>query len=140
MKDYTKEIESRFGKDAGLKVPKGYFEQTFKEISDSLPEYKVPEKPVLTRWQRIKPYVYLAAMFAGIWCMMKMFHMASDSAMIDMNNPPALVAEAIDNHSFMEEATAMTEDDMAYFDFEESVIDDYKNMNDFEKDFEKVLE
>ena len=52
----------------------------------------------MTRWQRMKPYVYLAAMFAGIWCTMKMVTMiqsAPAGTEVSLDNPPAMIAQAM---------------------------------------------
>ncbi|MCH5218875.1 MAG: hypothetical protein J1F07_10090, partial [Muribaculaceae bacterium] len=71
-------LKEKVGTELPYTVPEGYFESFKSRLMDNLPEY--PEKPVqkrLTTWQRLKPYVYLAAMFAGIWCMMQIFHRVS---------------------------------------------------------------
>lgn len=77
--------EDKLKETAGTKlpytVPEGYFKSLKDRVMTTLPEY--PEKPKhqdLTLWQRIKPYVYLAAMFAGIWCMMQVFHRVSTTS------------------------------------------------------------
>ena len=49
-------------------------------VSDSLPQVeitRVDERPTL--WTRLRPYAYMAAMFAGIWCMMKVFNGLTES-------------------------------------------------------------
>ena len=50
----------------------------------------IPEvKPSV--WNRIRPYIYMTAMFAGIWCMMWIFN---DLAGVKDNSPinPTIVA------------------------------------------------
>lgn len=50
-----------------FKVPDGYFERITSEIMDRLPERQSSSelvKPV-TLWDKVKPWVYMAAMFAG---------------------------------------------------------------------------
>lgn len=87
-----------FGKDSGMRVPENYFPQIFSRISASLPEQPERRPMPLSRWQRLKPYVYLAAMFAGIWCTLKMVTMMSEqssSSRVSLDNPPALVAQAM---------------------------------------------
>lgn len=71
--DKKSDILTKVGKDAGFKVPEGYFADFADKMAASLPEkqIKIERKP--TRWMRIRPYVYMAAMFAGVWCMMYMF-------------------------------------------------------------------
>ena len=66
-------ILTKIGKDAGFRVPEGYFDSFAEEVVRKLPEpVLTPIQPV-TRWQRIRPFVYMAAMFVGIWLMMKIF-------------------------------------------------------------------
>lgn len=60
-------ILKRVGKENPFRVPDGYFEHLTSKVMDSLPEKEVPvllqREP--TRWERIKPWLYMAAMFAG---------------------------------------------------------------------------
>ena len=53
--------------------PEGYFADFAKKMAASLPEKQIPAKRKPTRWLRIRPYVYMAAMFAGVWCMGYLF-------------------------------------------------------------------
>lgn len=99
MKDGDK-LKQKYGTQTGFSVPDGYFDHVFAEIGDklpSIPESAAPVKP--SRWQRLKPYVYLAAMFAGIWCTMKMVSMVSNTQpeTVSLNNPPELVAQAMES-------------------------------------------
>lgn len=74
QEDKIKEVA---GKGSPFSVPDNYFETFKSNMMANLPEY--PEKPLeqkLSVWHRIRPYVYLAAMFAGIWLMMTIFHRA----------------------------------------------------------------
>lgn len=128
------ELLNKYGKDSGMRVPEGYFPDLQKNIMDSLPGYKKPERVVeLSRWQRIKPYVYLAAMFCGIWLMMKVFHTATQPMSMSLDNPPEALVELLDGR---------TSHDFNYLPFvndydfdEEDVIMNYDNIEDFEKDF-----
>lgn len=47
-------------------------------------------------WRRISPYLSLAAMFVGIWCMMKVFHVATQPS-FSLDNPPAQVIAALND-------------------------------------------
>ena len=60
------------GNKNSFKVPTGYFEELTDKIMSQLPE-KVEEPKVVTLWQRVQPWVYMAAMFAGIALMMRIF-------------------------------------------------------------------
>ena len=75
MKEENSDILKKLGKDPGFKVPEHYFDDFNKRMAESLPEVKITQveaKP--TMWMRVRPFVYMAAMFAGIWCMMKAFN------------------------------------------------------------------
>lgn len=67
------DILSKIGGDAGFRTPSGYFDNLAERIDASLPEKQILPAKRPTRWQRVRPFVYLAAMFAGIWCMMQIF-------------------------------------------------------------------
>ncbi len=139
MKEEDKLVE-RFGRKGPWTVPEGYFESVRIEISSKLPEYPEKPKPIkLSKWQRVKPYVYLAAMFAGIWCMMQMFHhVSSNVGGVNLDNPPEQLALLMSDPE-------MT-DVYLTFDHEsdEQLIDEvsgmYDNFQDFEEDFGQALE
>ncbi|MDR1783769.1 MAG: hypothetical protein LBR13_05870 [Dysgonamonadaceae bacterium] len=62
-----------FVKREPFKAPDGYFDSLTSEIMAKLPE-RVKEPPVvLSLWQRVQPWVYMAAMFAGIALMIRLF-------------------------------------------------------------------
>ena len=61
------EILRKIGTGNPFRVPDGYFEKLTSEVMEHLPD-KAPlpfEQKKPTRWDRIKPWVYMAAMFAG---------------------------------------------------------------------------
>lgn len=128
-------LEDKFGRKGPWTVPDGYFDAMRDEVMSKLPEYpSVPKKPDLSVWQRIKPYVYLAAMFAGIWCMMNIFHRVSDNTgSLSLDNPPAHIAAYVgqleDDDIYI---AASTDSDVEMMD---EVSDSYNSIQDFEKDF-----
>ncbi|MCR8894855.1 hypothetical protein [Bacteroides sp. ET336] len=65
MKEDT-ELKNRIGKENPFKVPEGYFENIVPEIMKQLPETEVQEKVEVTMWERVKPWVYMVAMFCGL--------------------------------------------------------------------------
>ena len=83
MKHEDSTILKKYGKDPGFKVPENYFEDFNKRMAEMLPDVEITPVDVKpTMWQRIKPLAYLAAMFAGVWCMMQVFsHFTSTSSM-----------------------------------------------------------
>lgn len=126
------------GRQHGMTVPERYFDEFAANMMARLPEY--PEKPVvpvLSRWQRIKPYVYMAAMFAGIWCMMKMFHIASQNAQANLDAVPEPVVLAMQEPAGREyiEYMDIEESGDSDFEIETLVSESYTSINDFEKDF-----
>lgn len=97
----------------GMTVPDGYFNDFVSRMENMLPQTefelsaegkeKIIAGATPTRWQRVRPYVYMAAMFAGAWCMLKMFSMlSSTTGGISFDNDP-VVAEAISNDQFIDE-------------------------------------
>lgn len=75
MKDILEQINHK----DGMTVPEGYFEDFASRMAASLPvrDWEENRGKVMPRsfWQKVRPYVYLAAMFAGVWSMMTMFDM-----------------------------------------------------------------
>lgn len=68
------DILSTIGKDSGFKIPENYFSDFAEKMAKSLPDQEIKPIPQPTPWQRVRPFVYMAAMFAGIWCMMQIFN------------------------------------------------------------------
>ncbi|MDE6337024.1 MAG: hypothetical protein K2J63_05235 [Muribaculaceae bacterium] len=127
------QLKDKYGTDPGFRVPDGYFEELNLKIMESLPAYpEAPRRVDMSLWQKVKPYVYLAAMFAGIWMMMKVFHTVSTSESLNLDNPPAAIAQAM--------ATA-TDEALPYFTtandyaLEEEMTQAYSSIEEFEADF-----
>lgn len=47
-------------------MPEGYFENIVPEIMKQLPEAEAQESVEITMWERVKPWVYMVAMFCGL--------------------------------------------------------------------------
>ena len=57
-----------------FKVPEGDFEGFTQELMDRLPEKEmIPEMQEPTLWQRVKPWIYMTAMFCGIMLSVRVF-------------------------------------------------------------------
>ncbi len=130
-----KKLEQRIGRETGFKVPEGYFDELYSKMASTLPEpVAAPEAPRLTTWQRIKPYVYMAAMFAGIWCMMKVFHTAAGgSNNLNLDTPPEAVAVLMADPEASD--VYMASNYESDFLLEDDVLSEYDSMSDFQKDF-----
>lgn len=118
-----KDILTKVDRNDGMTVPDGYFDDFAAKMMASLPEkeWESPASKVMPRsfWQKVRPYVYLAAMFMGVWCMMKMFDlMRSDSYGLQIENNPVMTP-AIGNDHFIND----------YF-INECDVNDYQLMED----------
>lgn len=62
-------------KNNGMTVPEGYFDDFRKRMMDRIPAEvpAVASVPRKTLWMKVRPYVYMAAMFAGIYLMLNIF-------------------------------------------------------------------
>ena len=56
-----------------FKVPEGYFDNFTENMMSRLPDRIVVETKPISLWMRVKPWVYMAAMFAGIALMLRVF-------------------------------------------------------------------
>ncbi|MDE6007277.1 MAG: hypothetical protein K2G67_06970 [Muribaculaceae bacterium] len=133
MKEEEK-IIMRYGRKGPWSVPEGYFDSVRLEVLENLPEY--PAKPVagqMTRWQRLKPYVYLAAMFAGIWCMMQMFHQMSGAGKLSLDNPPEQIAALMSEPEMTD--VYMIPSTISDVELLDDISSQYSSIDDFEKDF-----
>jgi hypothetical protein len=84
MKREDSTILNKYGKDPGFKVPENYFDDFNKKMAEMLPDVEITPVDVKpTMWQRVKPLVYMAAMFAGVWCMMSVFSHFTSSSNLD---------------------------------------------------------
>lgn len=94
------------GSSAGMKTPDGYFESFAGRMVDLLPERPELESAAMpaenrTLWQKVRPYVYLAAMFAGIWLMLQMFAMLSGKVTLEPMEDNAVISTALQSDDFV---------------------------------------
>lgn len=123
-----------------MKVPEGYFADLQKNIMESLPQNKKGDSRIdISRWQRVKPYVYLAAMFCGIWLMMKVFHTVTQPMSLSLDNPPAALVEMIDGGMDYDIHYLPYLDGTDFDTEDEELIMSYDNIEDFEQDFGYTL-
>lgn len=137
MKEENKLIE-KFGRKGPWTVPDGYFDGMHKEVMSKLPEYPEKEKPAdMSVWQRIRPYVYLAAMFGGIWCMMKVFHHAAGMETLSLDNPPEHIAAYIGNMN--PDDDYLLPSSLSDVELLDEMNDYSDSLGDFEKDYGFIL-
>lgn len=114
----SKDILSEAGRKTGMTVPEGYFADFYDRMAASLPVQDWEKSPKImpkTFWQKVRPYVYMAAMFAGIWCMMKMFDMMRPSSDMTIESSPAMTA-AVNNEVFFDDFVVPAVDEGALLD------------------------
>ena len=61
-----KDLIKRYGKKQAFKVPEGYFENFAEDLMRKLPEKEIKAPEKISTWTRVKPWVYMAAMFVGL--------------------------------------------------------------------------
>ncbi len=120
---------------AGMKVPAGYFDDFARQMDSLLPYRAEIENPQevdramqpRTFWQKVQPYVYMAAMFAGVWCMLQMFaSIGRHTSLSPMDSNPVL-AKAFDNDQFMNDYIY---DDINSWDLFDEMVEDGTFEND----------
>lgn len=73
MMKEEKNLLEKCGKKNPFTVPEGYFESFTDKLMEQLPEKESQEVPETGMWQRIKPWVYMAAMFCGLMLSVRVF-------------------------------------------------------------------
>ena len=122
MKTNTK-LET-IGKKNPFKVPEGYFETFSDKLMSQLPEKEKQEVPVINMWERMKPWVYMVAMFVGIMLMVNTFvNKTETSSILSKNVEEISISEIDDFYSYYEDKIAhssyqqmlYSEEEMEYF-------------------------
>ncbi len=91
---------NEIGRKHGMKVPENYFADFAEKMVEQLPERELPVAEPVTLWMRVRPWVYMAAMFAGIWLMMKMFTTISS---VESGQPEVAMATSVVEEEIIED-------------------------------------
>lgn len=129
--DKNSDILAKINKDSGMTTPEGYFADFAKRMEQSLPNKEPQQEKIMprSRWQQVRPYVYLAAMFTGIWCMLKMFTMMSPSENgLSIDNNPSLIS-ALNDALFIEDF--YSEENINSYDLLEEMYDEGISTDEF---------
>lgn len=126
-----KNILDKINRKSGMTVPDNYFADFAEKMMQQLPEKQEPiiAKPP-TLWQRVRTYVYLAAMFAGIWCMVKMVNLMGSSTPgtpASFAQSEQILAQALEDETFIDEYCYDAVDEYGVL---ESMYEDGYNTND----------
>jgi hypothetical protein len=106
MKTENETILEQIGRKDGMTVPEGYFADFCQRMEQALPYNEAAEAPKKIEaprsfWGRVRPYVYMAAMFAGVWCMVKMFSLMGPSGVdLSIENNEVL-SKALSDDNFI---------------------------------------
>lgn len=126
---------------AGMSVPEGYFEAFADRMTSRLPERPellVADTPSPQRsfWTAVRPYVYMAAMFAGVWCMLHIFHSLSGKGeLAPMDSNPVLAsALATDDLVYDYVLTDVSARDVVDQFMDDGLIDEDFDMDEFSQD------
>ncbi|HKM44874.1 MAG TPA: hypothetical protein VJY12_05375 [Dysgonamonadaceae bacterium] len=88
-----KQTLADFNKNVPFKVPENYFSQFNESIIEALPEKKItPVKPV-TLWQKSQTWVYMAAMFLGLFFTMKVIVDSTDKYNPKVNTASTTISQ-----------------------------------------------
>ena len=112
MKEPKSEIiDNIASRGSGMSVPDGYFEDFSVRMASQLPFREELDVPIAQQkatkgngWLRLRPYVYMAAMFAGAWCLLKMFALMSPGSNdINIERYPSLSLALQNDEQFIDE-------------------------------------
>ena len=120
MKREDSTLLEKYGKDPGFKVPENYFADFNQRMTEMLPDVEItPVDAKPTLWQRVKPLVYMAAMFAGVWCMMQVFSNFTNRGNLD--SVRAVAEKLQDDKSNMDDFIMSGVSDYEILNYEDSV-------------------
>lgn len=99
---------NNIGKENPFKVPERYFENFSENLMSQLPEKESKEPQVISLWERVRPWMYMAAMFAGIVLMVNIF--------VSQPEPVRIFSEDVDKISIdeIDEIDSYYQDKIAY--------------------------
>lgn len=104
----------KIGKDNSFKVPDGYFANLTSEVMNRLPAEEtntIAESPV-SMWTKVKPLLYLAAMFVGAALIIRSF---------SVGNKPVPSADM----AMGEEETEILSEEIIDYTLDRAMLDDY---------------
>ena len=136
----TEDILDKVNHRDGLTVPEDFFADFNARMASMLPEQEWEQArteivPPRSFWAKVRPYVYLAAMFLGVWCMMQMFDLMKPAARPDLSfdsNP--VLAAAVSDDSFVNDYYLETFSDYELMDqmIEDGTVEDFLYADDLE--------
>lgn len=74
-----KQTLADIGNNVPFKVPENYFSEVNEKIMASLPEKEAPVIQHISMWDKAKPWLYMAAMFLGLFFTTKLLITTTNS-------------------------------------------------------------
>ena len=88
-----KQTLADISKEVPFKVPENYFAQFNESIMAKLPEKEAPVIRKITLWEKSKPFVYMAAMFLGLFFTIKILITSTDPNPSNQNTASISIEE-----------------------------------------------
>ncbi len=124
MKAKISKLEEIDKAENPFKVPENYFALLNEEIMSRLPEKEYVAPPPVTLWDKVKPWVYMAAMFIGIYITVNYLTRDTDKKQLiteqSATNEIISELETVDNYW---STVNVTEEEFYQF-LEEQVVED----------------
>lgn len=88
-----KQALADISKEIPFKVPENYFLQLNESIMANLPEKEAPMIRKVTMWEKTKPWVYLAAMFLGLFFTIKVLTTSTQTNSSEKNTASTSISQ-----------------------------------------------
>lgn len=113
-----------------FKVPENYFENFNQEIMNLLPEKEIQKPQTVSLWDKVKPWIYMAAMFAGLYFMVNFLTKNNQKEQIvSQSNQQNLIENLTDNIDQYWSTVQITEEE--FYQYLESQLVDEGYYHDF---------
>ena len=124
MKTKFNKLEEIDKSNNPFKVPEDYFTQFNEDIMKQLPEKQIFARQPIRLWDRVKPWVYLAAMFIGMYFTINILLKKSDDL---ANEPQTIISEQFSintpNYENYWSTVQMSEEEFYHY-LEEQLVDE----------------
>lgn len=87
MKSHFNKLEEIDRSRNPFKVPDNYFARFNEEMMSRLPEKEIVPPRTVPLWEKVKPWVYMAAMFAGLYITIQFLTRQPDNGSIASRQP-----------------------------------------------------
>ncbi len=88
-----KQTLADIGNRVPFRVPENYFSQVNETIMANLPEKEAPVIETISLWDKTKPWLYMAAMFLGLFFIIKVLTTNTQTKSSDQNTASASISQ-----------------------------------------------